>query len=1644
MATFATQDDFNSLVELVRTLQDDVTTLNSSVGAIDQTIEKINHVEALKDITLTYITEGDVLQYSSDGTWHNVQPAALNIGFGDGEGSPVDSAIVKSLIQSEGAKLFISKLYDDTANGQINFQQGLSANNIVYLNKGMHVGNFTTGFFGSGARIDEKGYGEMTGLTLREFLEVPELRFNKIDVVSGELWNSIAYGTIESVDTENQIATIKLEEGEYSGLHVNDICRGIFHNIDGYNNTEAGIDDCGFEKLQGFSTAYFTPVEIIGERGEKFRYSLKSGTSQHPCAAMKFAVYGNFTDPTRRSSAYATRDYKRYLKDVSTWEINSTLNISSQFGKLDGLYIAGAPNDGNLTGDGAYLSNIYMTDALIQFTPDQEAALKGKDGYAVSLDHYSASVLVNNEYDIINLDLQQKELTFAVQAFRGDVELLYDNVYGEGKYFLEYTATGCEVTFNNGVFQITAIHSATECYVSIIVNCEGNIQIKQTFTVVPLLSPDSLWVTYNDNDALPVRPTGDGTFDGWHRNYTSTAIWMSTKSSRDVNEGEWGDPVRFVGASVAGKDGQYTAFVYTSSSVQPPTPNSNSGLPPKDPAGLYTWHMSPPERENITMFTWMSQCIVYGDKTQSGWSTPIRITGDDGIDGADGADFEFIYGLFTPGKINTPIGEVTLERPYTPYSDPNTADAVPDTNSEGYDNVDWDDNPWGVTEKNQYEWVCTRSKSPASSGKGVWGPWSVPVVWSKWGEKGMDGDGYEYVYTRTADVDEVPDQPKYTGAAGEQEPEFRPYVYINGVNRGDKWTDDPKGIVSEQYKAEWVSKRKRTDMVWSNFSAPALWANWGEQGMQGAHYIYRWCLSASTPKYTANAANPGSNWVNDSELKATSDQFVWQIQCLSNPDGTQGTWGNLIRISGENGKDGEDGNSIEFLYARNNTGIAPSAPPTNQINDWTGDAIDNNNGGVTIKWEDNPQGVTANIMYEWVCQRYKNRETQLWEAYSTPGLWSRYAEKGKDGDGYEYIYRRFGEYQSQAPVSSGGAYYPPTNSADYQNDDYVPANYTDNPQGPTSSLPYEYVWTRKKEQGTWGVWKPGALWSRWQPSTFKSTVFTRNNSTPGRPSGGSWSSPVPTTTGWDDGIPSGTAIVWASTRIFTEDGNAPQDAEWSLPQQMTDTASFDVEWSSVESNPGNPTSNPSNWSNTASSSTIWMATRTMQNGVWSNWTVAKIKGENGKDGAQGPQGPTGPAGDDGADGADGTDGRTYYVNGCPASIRSRLAYLQTTSVTLKSVYTNGTNTTTGTGYGYWAAYRKTSGGSWHEIDRQTSESSSFSPSWSSSLDAVEFWFGFSTDSADASSLSPTYSYSVWSQRVPVVYDGQDGDAADASYTIMRDQGYWTSGVKYYNAAATSAMDSSEYTKYENYSNLTVVDYVQYKGAVYLCNTTHTASVNPESSDYWNKASKQQVLTVNNLLANHAKLGEFSFSNNVFTSSNGNLSMNSSTGSFKCVSADIQGKITATSGTIGGFTIGTSTLTAGTTYPMTITASGTGDFTSSGIVWKNSANDRLLSLGVSSQGGDIRVRNSSLYQVSITPASVFLNGGSSITINAQSSTPSFEILRSVQNPDYRIYMSVDSSGVADIRCRLKDNSGSTIYSGKIQIRNHDGYAMLILK
>ena len=131
-------------------------------------------------------------------------------------------------------------------------------------------------------------------------------------------------------------------------------------------------------------------------------------------------------------------------------------------------------------------------------------------------------------------------------------------------------------------------------------------------------------------------------------------------------------------------------------------------------------------------------------------------------------------------------------------------------------------------------------------------------------------------------------------------------------------------------------------------------------------------------------------------------------------------------------------------------------------------------------------------------------------------------------------------------------------------------------------------------------------------SAFKSVVFKRSNEDIDAPVGGAYDSPVPS--GWSDGVPGGEEKLWMSTRIFTDTGGAPQQAAWTTPSVVTDTADIDFEFSAAASNPGNPTSSPKLWHNTATSDDVWMAVRKKSNGVWGAWEVSKIKGEKGDDG----------------------------------------------------------------------------------------------------------------------------------------------------------------------------------------------------------------------------------------------------------------------------------------------------------------------------------------------------------------------------------------------------------------------------------------------
>lgn len=282
-------------------------------------------------------------------------------------------------------KLLTGKYLDLLRQYLINKDREDSTKFLLTMMAGIVVGEkgFAEGLTGFGAKIDKKGYGEMRGLRLWEFLEVPELRYNRVEIFLGIKWRVPGAGIILSctpdTDSEgNQLTTgtctLKLEEGEFGAVSKDDIALGIFHFGDERDATEDSDDSKGNFKFSGFATTYFRVTEVSGDNNETFRYALRPGYTIHPQPQMNFSCYGNFTDEARQSSAYETRTYTRLLWKQNDWEF-SVGNIAMQYGDLTNLNIFGL----NMSGYSMYLNSVYFTGTINQVKPDGTPVLVAND-----------------------------------------------------------------------------------------------------------------------------------------------------------------------------------------------------------------------------------------------------------------------------------------------------------------------------------------------------------------------------------------------------------------------------------------------------------------------------------------------------------------------------------------------------------------------------------------------------------------------------------------------------------------------------------------------------------------------------------------------------------------------------------------------------------------------------------------------------------------------------------------------------------------------------------------------------------------------------------------------------------------------------------------------------------------------------------------------------------------------------------------------------------------------------------------------------------------------------------------------------------------------------------------------------------------
>ena len=208
---------------------------------------------------------------------------------------------------------------------------------------------FLSGLLGYGWMIDAKGNGELHSLSIRSFLEVPELRYNQVQVVGDELWVTAGgvISDVQAADSGRYTITLKLEEGQTNPFAADDILRGIYHVSTGFSTIQMRVDSVAED---GTMTVTPRTPDLV------------------PQKFMNIAKTGNFTNTARQRSILISSKQGRiqFMADVNDWEIAPSM-VRMILGDTSGFV---HPSFGDTSGYNAFLENILMTGRIFQKSAD--------------------------------------------------------------------------------------------------------------------------------------------------------------------------------------------------------------------------------------------------------------------------------------------------------------------------------------------------------------------------------------------------------------------------------------------------------------------------------------------------------------------------------------------------------------------------------------------------------------------------------------------------------------------------------------------------------------------------------------------------------------------------------------------------------------------------------------------------------------------------------------------------------------------------------------------------------------------------------------------------------------------------------------------------------------------------------------------------------------------------------------------------------------------------------------------------------------------------------------------------------------------------------------------------------------------------
>lgn len=208
---------------------------------------------------------------------------------------------------------------------------------------------FLSGLLGYGWMIDAKGNGELHSLSIRSFLEVPELRYNQVQIVGDELWVTAGgvISDVQAADSGRYTITLKLEDGQTNPFAADDILKGIYHVSTGFSTIQMRVDSVAED-----GTMIVTPrtPDLV------------------PQKFMNIAKTGNFTNAARQRSILISSKQGRiqFMADVNDWEIAPSM-VRMILGDTSGFV---HPSFGDTSGYNAFLENILMTGRIFQKSAD--------------------------------------------------------------------------------------------------------------------------------------------------------------------------------------------------------------------------------------------------------------------------------------------------------------------------------------------------------------------------------------------------------------------------------------------------------------------------------------------------------------------------------------------------------------------------------------------------------------------------------------------------------------------------------------------------------------------------------------------------------------------------------------------------------------------------------------------------------------------------------------------------------------------------------------------------------------------------------------------------------------------------------------------------------------------------------------------------------------------------------------------------------------------------------------------------------------------------------------------------------------------------------------------------------------------------